>query len=68
MIPQINRAIGVLASDLQFFLNKTLKMFNTNEASYFHQINMTKNRLEYDRKIITPMIILVIIILRGWLS
>ena len=24
------------------------------EASYFYQINMTGNRLEYDRKIITP--------------
>ena len=24
------------------------------EASYFDRINMTQNRLEYDRKIITP--------------
>ena len=29
--------------------------FNYYEASYFDQINMTENRLEYDRKIITPM-------------
>ena len=26
----------------------------SDEASYFDRINMTENRLEYDRKMITP--------------
>ena len=47
-----------------FIKNKTYKqktflirVFNWDkvEASYFDQINMTENRLECDRKIITPM-------------
>ena len=34
--------------------NDKWKKKEKKEASYFDRINMTKNRLEYDQKIITP--------------
>ena len=33
---------------------KEILYHSKNEASYFDRINMTENRLEYDRKMITP--------------